>query len=89
MIYTFFFNNEEVIHIIRYQVIKEEFQYPSVQQMVSEFKSLKIWSRVIQLISTLGVKCIQFINIVTCRPIARERLGKHIPAATNTQAKIE
>jgi hypothetical protein len=27
-------------------------------------------------------------NIVTCKPIARERLGKHIPAATNTQATI-
>jgi hypothetical protein len=27
-------------------------------------------------------------NIVTYRPIARERLGKHIPAATNTQATI-
>jgi hypothetical protein len=25
---------------------------------------------------------------VTCRPIARERLGKHIPTATNTQATI-
>jgi hypothetical protein len=29
---------------------------------------------------------VKFIDIVTCRPIARERLGKHIPAATNTQA---
>jgi hypothetical protein len=28
------------------------------------------------------------MNIVTCRPIAKERLGKHIPAATNTQATI-
>jgi hypothetical protein len=28
------------------------------------------------------------LNIVTCRPIVRERLGKHIPAAKNTQAPI-
>jgi hypothetical protein len=26
--------------------------------------------------------------IVTCRTVARERLGKHILAATNTQATI-
>jgi hypothetical protein len=27
-------------------------------------------------------------NIMTCRPISRQRLAKHIPAATNTQAII-
>jgi hypothetical protein len=31
----------------------------------------------------------QSFSIVTCIPIARQRLGKHISAATNTQATIE
>jgi hypothetical protein len=30
----------------------------------------------------------RYINIVTCRPIARQRLGKHIPATINTQTII-
>jgi hypothetical protein len=28
-------------------------------------------------------------NNMTCRPISRQRLCKHIPATTNTQATIE
>jgi hypothetical protein len=29
-----------------------------------------------------------YLYSVICRPVAGQRLGKHIPAATNTQAKI-
>jgi hypothetical protein len=32
---------------------------------------------------------IQFHNIVTCKPVAWQRLGKHIPATTNTQPTFE
>jgi hypothetical protein len=38
-------------------------------------------------LQTLGV--IQLSGIMTCRPVAGQRLGKHIRAATNTQVKID
>jgi hypothetical protein len=36
----------------------------------------------------LSVARIQRFSIVICRPVTGQRLGKHIPAATNTQATI-
>jgi hypothetical protein len=29
------------------------------------------------------------MNIVTCRALSRQRLGKHVPAATNTHAAMD
>jgi hypothetical protein len=30
-----------------------------------------------------------FFNTVACRAVSRQRLGKHVPAATHTHATIE
>jgi hypothetical protein len=35
-----------------------------------------------------NMKVLEDMYIVTCRPVAGQRLGKHIPATTNTQATI-
>jgi hypothetical protein len=34
--------------------------------------------------------CVSFlVSIVACRAVSRQRFGEHIPAATDTHAKIE
>jgi hypothetical protein len=34
-------------------------------------------------------KITTYIYVVACRVVSRQRLGKHIPTATDTNAKIE
>jgi hypothetical protein len=38
--------------------------------------------------SYVGLMCSSYFIIVICSPVAGQRLGKHSPAATNTQATI-
>jgi hypothetical protein len=51
-------------------------------------RSLQLTVAICYYQGTIRPNCNGCFNTVTCRLVAGQRLGKHIPAATNMQAKV-